>query len=452
VSNPLTAITGAAKSYWYGGDTKREGTAHDAAARKDKTTNAISHAKSQNASKHLTDVLWGLPKRRCNDQEKVTVCAFGDAGKLTPGLVVVFSIFEGTPVNPDDPVECGTGKANGAPEEQGRILQVIPVPVQEPGRCAYEWTCTLAPLGPNPPKQTHLYFKADCNGETLYTKYVPYGEPEDLNPWVEQMILRYQAKYQGMMGGYWWPRFIDKPTADGGTTLAVRDSCFAKYDEHPDCNLTEEDYLKFHGWKGNIEEIHYHNGGKNDFRGDYPTVSKRGGKNMCNAHGNKSYCSGICYEIFFKALELHCNELGIDYKKYKIGNLTYADARGASGNKFSTPWFAGAGAPSAITKAGIGTAISGLGKAKRGDFVQIKRREGGHAVIIWKVLDQAAHPGQFVYWSTQGTWTDGGVGFRLAVPYGAEAGDPNHTVDHYKSITIGRVDKLKNTAPPPPAG
>lgn len=123
-----------------------------------------------------------------------------------------------------------------------------------------------------------------------------------------------------------------------------------------------------------------------------------------------SHCSGITFEVFFKAMQARNRKLGLspdDFNGMSFDNLF----------DFLLTWYVANGPKRtsnievAVEKYGIGTKISRLNDAKRGDFMDISRRNGtGHTVVFqnW-VRDSQGKITGVRYWSSQGSTN--GVGY-----------------------------------------
>ncbi|WP_031513731.1 hypothetical protein [Desulfofalx alkaliphila] len=129
------------------------------------------------------------------------------------------------------------------------------------------------------------------------------------------------------------------------------------------------------------------------------------GQVLARAHpsGNRaSHCSGITFEVFFKAMQQRNKDLGLDpnnfnglsYKQLQDFLLTWYVA---SGNK------ANSNIAVAVERYGLGRRIDNLEDALPGDFVDFSRENGtGHTVVLMDWIRDAQ--GRIIgihYWSSQ---------------------------------------------------
>ncbi len=130
------------------------------------------------------------------------------------------------------------------------------------------------------------------------------------------------------------------------------------------------------------------------------------GQLLLKAHpsGNKaSHCSGITFEVFFKAMQQRNREVGLSTSDFNGMNREQM-------KDFMLTWYVANGSKAvsniavAVERYGLGKQIHRLEQAKAGDFVDISRENWtGHTVVlinwIWK-------DGKIIglkYWSSQGT-------------------------------------------------
>ncbi|MEL7565003.1 MAG: hypothetical protein AAGU27_08995 [Dehalobacterium sp.] len=122
-----------------------------------------------------------------------------------------------------------------------------------------------------------------------------------------------------------------------------------------------------------------------------------------NPAGNKaSFCSGITFEAFFKAMQ----------KRNKDLNLSPDDFNGMSYDQlfdFMLIWYVANGNKKtnnvsiAVEKYGIGKSITNLENARAGDFIDISREDNsGHTVVFLNWLrDESGRIIGLKYWSSQ---------------------------------------------------
>jgi len=129
------------------------------------------------------------------------------------------------------------------------------------------------------------------------------------------------------------------------------------------------------------------------------------GQLLLKAHpsGKKySHCSGITFEVFFKAMQERNKKLGISPDDFN--GMTYDELY-----DFVLTWYVADGnkrtqnVAKAVEKYGIGKRITRLEDAKAGDFMDISRENNtGHTVVFlnW-IRDDAGKIIGFKYWSSQ---------------------------------------------------
>lgn len=126
---------------------------------------------------------------------------------------------------------------------------------------------------------------------------------------------------------------------------------------------------------------------------------------LLKAHpsGNKaSHCSGITFEVFFKAMQNRNKQLGLSSDDFN--GMNYEELY-----DFVLTWYAAKGSKSsnnvavAVEKYGIGRRITHFADAKAGDFMDISRENNtGHTVVFknW-IWDSNGRIIGFKYWSSQ---------------------------------------------------
>lgn len=132
-----------------------------------------------------------------------------------------------------------------------------------------------------------------------------------------------------------------------------------------------------------------------------------GGRLLARAHpsgSRASHCSGITFEVFFKAMQERNRRLGLSPDDFN--GMTFAEL-----HDFLLIWYVAAGSKRvsniavAVEKYGIGRQIHNLEDARRGDFIDISRTNNtGHtAVFINWVRDNNGTIIGLHYWSSQGS-------------------------------------------------
>lgn len=119
-----------------------------------------------------------------------------------------------------------------------------------------------------------------------------------------------------------------------------------------------------------------------------------------------SNCTGISFEVFFKAMQKRNKELGIavdDFNSMSKDELF----------DMALTWFVAKGPKSesnlavAIEKYGLGTRINNLEDARPGDFIDLSRENNsGHAVVFIDWIRKDSKIIGLKFWSSQGS-TDG---------------------------------------------
>ena len=168
---------------------------------------------------------------------------------------------------------------------------------------------------------------------------------------------------------------------------------------------------------------------------------------LLRAHPSRnkaSHCSGITFEVFFKAMQQRNQEAGISPSDFN--GMTFEQIK-----DFMLTWYVANGPKpisniaTAIEKYGLGKQIHQLEQAKPGDFVDISRENWtGHTVVlinwIWK-------DGKIIglkYWSSQGSTN--GISYNTeyfnvrdasGVPYG------NVLIDQVYIARVGPIAEYK---------
>jgi len=145
------------------------------------------------------------------------------------------------------------------------------------------------------------------------------------------------------------------------------------------------------------------------------------GRLLLRAHpsGNRaSHCTGITFEVFFKAMQERNKGLGLDPNNFN--GMTWDELF-----DFVLLWYKAFGAGNsscvvAVERYGIGRGITNLEDTRAGDFIQFSRNNyTGHiGVFIEWVRDGCGRITGFTYWSSQGS--TGGISFNTEyfIPHG----------------------------------
>ena len=161
-----------------------------------------------------------------------------------------------------------------------------------------------------------------------------------------------------------------------------------------------------------------------------------GGRIVAKAHpsGNRaSHCSGITFEVFFKAMQARNRKLGLSPDDFN--GMTFAQLK-----DFQMLWYVASGEKKynnlavAIEKYGLGKQIHNWEEAKSGDFLDLSRtNHTGHSVVFidWVRDDEGKIIGLH-YWSSQASTN----GIAYCTEYFTYSGKGNVMPDH---IYIGRV-------------
>ncbi|AOY75241.1 hypothetical protein [Clostridium formicaceticum] len=125
---------------------------------------------------------------------------------------------------------------------------------------------------------------------------------------------------------------------------------------------------------------------------------------LLKAHpsGNRaSHCSGITFEVFFKAMQARNRQLGISPDNFN--NMTWDELY-----DFVLTWYAAKGPKSqsniavAVEKYGVGQRIRNLEEAAAGDFIDISRENNtGHTAVFLEWIREGNQIIGFKYWSSQ---------------------------------------------------
>lgn len=160
------------------------------------------------------------------------------------------------------------------------------------------------------------------------------------------------------------------------------------------------------------------------------------GRLLAKAHpsGNRaSHCSGITFEVFFKAMQERNRKLGLSPDDFN--GMTFAELK-----DFQLLWYVAAGDKKnsnlavAIEKYGLGKQIHNWEEAKSGDFLDLSRTNNtGHSVVFidW-VRDENGEIIGLHYWSSQASTN----GIAYCTEYFTYSGKGTVMPEH---IYIGRV-------------
>lgn len=123
-----------------------------------------------------------------------------------------------------------------------------------------------------------------------------------------------------------------------------------------------------------------------------------------NPNGDKSsHCTGITFEVFFKAMQNRNKALGVDINNFNgMGKAELRD--------FILTWYVALGSKDesnlavAIEKYGLGNRISDMEALRPGDFIDLSRENNsGHAVIFINWIREGNKIIGLKYWSSQGS-------------------------------------------------
>lgn len=122
-----------------------------------------------------------------------------------------------------------------------------------------------------------------------------------------------------------------------------------------------------------------------------------------NPSGNRaSHCSGITFEVFFRAMQERNKKLGLPLDDFN--GMTYDQM-----HNFVLSWYVADGdkqaqnAAKAVEKYGLGRRITSLEDARAGDFIDLSRENNtGHTVVFINWLkDNGGKIIGLTYWSSQ---------------------------------------------------
>lgn len=155
-----------------------------------------------------------------------------------------------------------------------------------------------------------------------------------------------------------------------------------------------------------------------------------------------SYCVGITFETFFKAMQTRNQAIGLD--KNSFNGMSFSQLQ-----DFMLLWYTASGPKSvsnpavAIVKYGLGQQITNWEAAKPGDFIDFSRTNGsGHSVIFLNWIRSGSKIIGLRYWSSQGSTN--GLGYQeeyFSIPNAQ--GVPYGTI-MTKGFYIGHVGPVAN--------
>lgn len=146
----------------------------------------------------------------------------------------------------------------------------------------------------------------------------------------------------------------------------------------------------------------------NDFQ-NYNGVTEDlyyGGELMLKANPNgdkSSHCTGISFEVFFKAMQKRNKDFGIDINNFN-------DMSNEQLHEFILTWYVALGTKSesnlavAIERYGLGSRITNMEDLRPGDFIDLSRdNNSGHAVIFINWIREGNKIIGLRHWSSQGS-------------------------------------------------
>lgn len=164
-----------------------------------------------------------------------------------------------------------------------------------------------------------------------------------------------------------------------------------------------------------------------------------------NPNGDKSsHCTGITFEVFFKAMQNRNKALGIDINNF---NGMSKDEL----HDFILTWYVALGAKSesnlavAIEKYGLGSEITNMEDLRPGDFIDLSRENNsGHAVIFMNWIREGNKIIGLRHWSSQGSTN--GISykeeyFNIKGSNGKKYG--NVIIDNLHMVRINPVNEYK---------
>lgn len=121
-----------------------------------------------------------------------------------------------------------------------------------------------------------------------------------------------------------------------------------------------------------------------------------------NPNGNKaSHCTGITFEVFFKAMQNRNKDLGLDPDNFNGMNKDML-------MDFVLHWYVANGPKAqsnlavALEKYGIGIKVNNMEELRAGDFIDFSRENNtGHSVVFINWIKEESKIIGFKYWSSQ---------------------------------------------------
>lgn len=173
------------------------------------------------------------------------------------------------------------------------------------------------------------------------------------------------------------------------------------------------------------------------------------GRLLLKAHpsgSHASHCSGITFEVFFRAMQKRNKEVGLPASDFN--GMTWDEL-----HDFMLTWYAANGnkvqsnIAVAVEKYGIGHQIHSLGQAKAGDFVDISRENWtGHTVVLINWIWKEGSIIGLRYWSSQGSTN--GIDYKTEyfnLPDGHGQPYGNIMVDNVYIARIGSIAEYRST-------
>jgi len=171
------------------------------------------------------------------------------------------------------------------------------------------------------------------------------------------------------------------------------------------------------------------------------------GELLLKAHpnGNRaSYCTGITFEVFFKAMQKRNRNLGIDINNFNGMNKEEL-------YDFALTWYVAKGPKDisnmalAMEKYGVGKRIHNMEELRAGDFIDFSREnDTGHSAVFINWVRARDEIIGFKYWSSQGSTN--GISykeeyFNIKRKDGSKYG--NVIIDKFYAGRIGPVSEYK---------
>lgn len=173
-----------------------------------------------------------------------------------------------------------------------------------------------------------------------------------------------------------------------------------------------------------------------------------GGELLLKAHPSGvrySHCTGITFEVFFKAMQQRNKNIGISMDNFN--GMTKDEL-----HDFMLTWYVAKGSKSesnltvAIEKYGLGNRITNLEDVRAGDFIDLSRENNtGHAVIFINWIRSEGKIIGLKHWSSQGSTN--GISykeeyFNIVNSKGIKYG--NVIYDNLHIARVNPIDKYKS--------